>query len=359
MKTNILDYVDWRGDLSFKRSCFNEVDNLVFSSLAYMDLRQAMYDAQSTYPTLSVAVDTFFKHHNYKTYKLGAILPNEIKDLALKMKDSKRYGQILLLDCVREVSIELRSQFGATAFLLDDNTVVIAFEGTNDEIVGWYEDILLCVYDEVLAQKKAVEFVNKIGSLFPNKNLILCGHSKGGNLAYYAAMFAKKEIKDRIINMYNSDGPGMIYSRYKEEDYEIIDEKGINILPNSAIVGSMFEIRGERRIIQCKEKNIFQHDPFSLLVVGNKFVKADKFTKTTLNFQKDFQKYLLSTKPNDILQCANELYSTLYNDHKYTLTDLKIIDYNIVHRLVKLVKKDNDVLKRFVAILINNNAFLK
>lgn len=359
MKTNILDYVDWRGDLSFRQSSFNEVDNVVFSMLIYMDFKQTMLNAQSTYPTLADGVDTFFKQYNYKTYKLGAIIPSEIKDLALKMKSSKRYGQILFLDYVKEVDIDRRSQFCAGAFLLDDNSIVVAYEGTDDSIVGWYEDAMLAVYDEVLAQKKAVAFLNKIGAMFPNKKIYICGHSKGGNLAYFSAMFATKDIKERIVNVYNTDGPGLIYSRYNEEDYKIIDEKGITVLPNASIVGSLFEFRGEIRIVQSKAKNIYQHDAFTFLVTGNKFLKAEKFTKSTLNIQKDLQKYMLGTDKIDILNCANDIYISLYNDHKYTLTDLKFIDHSIINRLIKLVKSDRNVFRKFVAILINNNAFLR
>lgn len=359
MKTNILDYVDWRGDLSFKQSPFNEVDNVVFTMLIYMDLKRTMQNAKSTYPTFSEAVDTFFQQYDYKTYRFGAILPNEIKDLALKAQKSKRYGQMLILDYVKEVSIEKRSQFGAAAFLLDDGTITICFEGTDDNIVGWYEDAMLAVYDEVLAQKKAVEFLNKIGMLFPNKKINLCGHSKGGNLAFYASIFANDDIKERIIHMYNTDGPGLVYSRYDEEKCKIIDEKGISVLPNSAVVGSLFEIRGEIRIVQSKEKNVFQHNPFSLIVLGNELVRADKFTKSAQNIQKAAQKFMLGTDKNEILQCANDIYISLYDDRKYTLMDLKFIDYNIIFKLVKMVKKENNVFKKFVTMLINNNAFIK
>lgn len=359
MKTNILDYLDWRGDLSFKRSPFNEVDSLVFATLMYLDFEQSLLDARSTYPTLSDAVDAFFKHHDYKTYKIGAITPNEVKDLALKAKETKRYGQLLLLDYIKEVSIEERSQFCGGAFLLDDNNIVVIFEGTDDSIVGWYEDAMLAVYDEVLAQKKAVNFLNQIGERFPNKQIYICGHSKGGNLSFYSAIKANKDVKSRIINIYNIDGPGLVYSRYTKEEAKIIDDLAINILPNSAIIGSLFEIRGEIRITQSKAKNIFQHDPFTFLVQGNKFLKTDKFSKTTLNIQKDIQKYMLGTKPEEILQCLDDIYTSLYNEKKFTLLDLKFIDHNIIFRLAKLVKADKNVIKKFVAILINNNAFIK
>ena len=34
---NILDYIDWRGDISFETDGFNEVDNLIFSVLSYLE----------------------------------------------------------------------------------------------------------------------------------------------------------------------------------------------------------------------------------------------------------------------------------------------------------------------------------
>jgi hypothetical protein len=36
---NMMDYLDWRGDLSFTQAEFNEVDNLIFSELVYVDFK--------------------------------------------------------------------------------------------------------------------------------------------------------------------------------------------------------------------------------------------------------------------------------------------------------------------------------
>ena len=36
---NIMDYLDWRGDLDFTVSPFNEVDNLILSELVYVDFQ--------------------------------------------------------------------------------------------------------------------------------------------------------------------------------------------------------------------------------------------------------------------------------------------------------------------------------
>ena len=35
---NVFDYLEWRGDLSFEQAPLNEVDNLIFCLLSYVDL---------------------------------------------------------------------------------------------------------------------------------------------------------------------------------------------------------------------------------------------------------------------------------------------------------------------------------
>ena len=39
---NVLAYLEWRGDLSFSQSGFNEVDNLILSLLSYFDFKEML-----------------------------------------------------------------------------------------------------------------------------------------------------------------------------------------------------------------------------------------------------------------------------------------------------------------------------
>ena len=36
--SNIIDYMKWRGDLTFAQDSFNEIDNLILSQLVYVEL---------------------------------------------------------------------------------------------------------------------------------------------------------------------------------------------------------------------------------------------------------------------------------------------------------------------------------
>ena len=37
MMANLMDYLDWRGDLTFEQAPFNEVDNLILAQLVYVE----------------------------------------------------------------------------------------------------------------------------------------------------------------------------------------------------------------------------------------------------------------------------------------------------------------------------------
>ena len=61
---NMMDYLLWRGDLSFKQAEFNEVDNLIFSELVYVDfdgIVPSLNEDKSI--TLKEASKIFFEHH--------------------------------------------------------------------------------------------------------------------------------------------------------------------------------------------------------------------------------------------------------------------------------------------------------
>ena len=36
--SNLMDYLDWRGDLTFRKAPFNEVDNLILACFSYIEL---------------------------------------------------------------------------------------------------------------------------------------------------------------------------------------------------------------------------------------------------------------------------------------------------------------------------------
>ena len=43
---NVMDYLEWRGDLTFEQSPFNDVDNVILAQLAYVDFRDVIPSVQ-------------------------------------------------------------------------------------------------------------------------------------------------------------------------------------------------------------------------------------------------------------------------------------------------------------------------
>ena len=61
---NILDYLEWRGDISLQEDPFNAVDNLVLSWMAYVNLDEVMpIGICNGSMTVSEAIEKFFSKY--------------------------------------------------------------------------------------------------------------------------------------------------------------------------------------------------------------------------------------------------------------------------------------------------------
>ena len=60
---NIKDYLKWRGDLSFKVSPFNEVDNLILSEISYLNLDGILKKKRTT---IQKAIEDYLNKYDEK-----------------------------------------------------------------------------------------------------------------------------------------------------------------------------------------------------------------------------------------------------------------------------------------------------
>lgn len=90
---NILDYLDWRGDLTLSERAFNEVDNLILAEICYLDLSgfaPAGFETQQV--TLREAWDAYFAAH--PTTVMGVLVPDQIPVLVQKAAQTARFGSL-------------------------------------------------------------------------------------------------------------------------------------------------------------------------------------------------------------------------------------------------------------------------
>lgn len=230
---NVINYLKYYGKYTFEERPFNEIDNVIFSVLAYTNFSNIVSDNNKVKIRLEdAALDFLSMNGHIITDDIVAI--RESLNLLLVAKETKRYKDILLYNYKYISSPD--SQFSCLTFEISKKLVYIAFEGTDKLISGWLEDAKMSYEYPVTAHTYAIKYLNKYFR-FNRKKIILGGHSKGGNLALVAALGCKKGIYKKIINVFSNDGQGLRKEETETKRYKDIERKYIHICPYNSIVG--------------------------------------------------------------------------------------------------------------------------
>ena len=335
----LYDYINWRGDLSFAEAPMNEVDSLIFSLLSYLDLKEIVPDSHyGSTVSLKAAANAFFsKNPDPKKISMGVIVPKNIVKVFRMVKDTRRYRGVGLKAHVNMIDTKKEMQFSATTFLLDDETTLIAYRGTDDTLVGWKEDFNMSFLAVVPAQTEAVSYLNQAARSSPNVSLRVTGHSKGGNLAVYAAVKCDADVRKRIQQVWSNDGPGFGSGLLNSPEY--IDMLPVirTLVPQSSIVGMLLEHDESYSVVKSRQKGLFQHDGLSWEVMGSSFIRLKSITEESKRFDKTLNSWIRSMTPEQREQFVEALYQILSADNALTLTDLVSITKN------KWIKKSSSL----------------
>ena len=195
---------------------------------------------------------------------------------ALKLLDTikglPRFKEIRVTDY--SYIMDESSQFGAVTFILPNKKIVIAFQGTDNTIAGWKEDAILSYKYPTTSQELAGSYVEKIISKY-KRSIIICGHSKGGNLALVGAMRTTLLKKLAIKEIYSFDGPGLREKEFNSNQYKQVRKKLHNIIPDESMVGVLFN-QENLDVIKSDAKGIMQHATTSWQVEDDRLVRTNK-----------------------------------------------------------------------------------
>ena len=266
---NILDYLDWRGDLTLAERGFNEVDNLLMAELCFLDFSGIVPADFSAPAPLPEAMRAYDRLRPQET--MGVLVPEQIPELGRKMAASRRFSDLTLCGYVSRIDEETQTQFSALTLLLPDKTAYIAFRGTDDTIVGWKEDFNLAFLPVVPAQRMAAAYLRAAAQALPSQPLRVGGHSKGGNLAVYSAVFCGESVQNQLMRVYNNDGPGFRTSLLGLPEHKNVADKITTILPESSVVGMLLEHEERYEVVRSTQSGLWQHDGFSWQVRGEQF----------------------------------------------------------------------------------------
>lgn len=333
---NIMDYISWRGDLSFAQSEFNEVDNLILACFSYVNLDGIPAVTKQKGIGLKKLTEEFMKLHTMKELEADKSFIRLAPFMMMEMAKSVRFGKCVVRNYVNDIVTEAEQQFAAMEIVLEDGTSYVSFRGTDDTIIGWKEDFNLST-GVVPAQKRAIEYLQKI-SEHTDGMLRVGGHSKGGNLAIYGSVMCKS-AHEKILEIYSNDGPGFSREFQELPETKEMMPKIIRIIPEYSIIGTLLEHEKEPVIVASSSKGLLQHDGFSWEVQGPALVRRDSLNKTALRFIEILHKWIdgMDTEQKRLL--IEDLFATLQASGYENLSEVQSGGLKSLAAMVKRVEK--------------------
>lgn len=311
---NIIDYIEWRGDLSFENSPINEIDDIIFARFSYLPFKYIELKEIDTIENIALEM---------KDLDIENYLWNDDKVFLQKIGNCKRFKDIKVSDYIEIFDEAAEKQFAAITLWIQKNQKYISFRGTDSSLVGWKEDINMGFKKDVPSQKEAVKYLNSMAEKYKD-NLIIGGHSKGGNLAVYSAVFCKDSVKNRIEIVINADGPGFDKSVILTDNYKKILNKIQTYIPQSSIVGRLLEHEEEYQVVKSIQKGIMQHDIYSWEIEPTKLIRIPTVTNNSEIFNGIVSDWLKNTTPEQRENFINMIYEIIMETQAQRTSDFRV-----------------------------------
>ena len=310
---NLMDYMVWRGDLGFGISPWNDVDALIMANLCYLNF-QGIDDRRGW--TVAEA-----KRQGLMQYTVVASFESR-KAQFEAMADTRRFGGIRMHHFINLTDGEQRVQFSAVCYDLPDGALCIGFRGTDGTLTGWREDLDMSYEDRVPAQEAALFYLEKAAEL-DDRPIRLVGHSKGGNLAVFAAACCAPEIQDRLEAVYSFDGPGMAPDVFQSEGYLRVAGKIRSFVPQTSIVGMMMNYHRVYTVVRSDASGIGQHDPHTWQVYGPRFETAEEIDANAKAIRDTMKDLLEKTERGERADVVDAVFTVLENTGASNLAEMK------------------------------------
>ena len=354
-RNNMNEYLKWRGDLTFDRDPFNDVDNLILAQLAYVDYDGIVFESRDYPMPIKDVCRRYWEIHTVEEIRNRESFSKRSPFLLRPAAESKRFGNTKMCGYVNFVSKSAEAQMSAVQFELEDGTVYVAFRGTDETLIGWKEDFNLSYMSSTEGQKLAVDYLRKNFSDTTLK-LRVGGHSKGGNFAAFASSFAGARVQKQILAVYCNDSPGFRDEVTSRPEYKEIMDRTINIIPQDSIIGRLLNGGRSATVVRSSRKGIMQHDALSWEVLGNRFVNTQR-SGDSIYLEKVLNEWLENVDDAARRVFVDQIFGILQALGADTLKDMKDISLRDLADAIQMVKglpkeqqsEMSDVIKKLVA----------
>ena len=351
---NMFDYLE-----AVKGETIYDLDLTALDLLLLAELDYIEFDDQ-------VEAD-FDRYHSRRldqvAAKLDHLTPNpsmskEHLRLLKEMSQSLRFQSCKVMGYVNDIDLEVEKQFSATTFKLKPDTYVVAFRGTDDSIIGWKEDFHMTYMSQIPAQATAKNYLQGMLEELPGQ-VYVTGHSKGGNLAIFAASQLQSDLQERISLITSFDGPGLHQTVIASDGYQAISHKIERYIPQGSIVGMMLEIPETAQIVSSSRINeISQHNPFYWQIEDTHFLLADKLSANSLQTDKTLKTWLETVSDKEKKDFFDLFFGLILDANIHSISgffegdSLQLLS-NLLTNAKNMNSQDKDMLKRILALFID------
>ena len=333
---NIFDYLTWRGDLTFTQDPPNAVDALIFSTLTYVGYGETAERPPESAASLRRCAEEFFALENPES----RVRSKKDMELLRCAAATARFGHCGLCLYRSVLLPEQETQFAAMTFLLDDGSMFLAYRGTDNSLVGWKEDFNMTFQQTIPAQRLAQEYIRE-AALAHTAPMRVAGHSKGGNLAVFAAARCSPTVRKRILTVYNNDGPGFTKYMIGDPGYNAIVPRIQTYIPQSSVIGMLLEHEEPFIVIRSKSVGIMQHDPYSWEVEGPHFLPVQEVTESSQFLDATIKNWFAGMTNRERNQLVEVLYGLLTTGEVENAAD--IFQPKNIRTYVKALSSDADM----------------
>lgn len=168
-----------------------------------------------------------------------------------------------------------------------------------------------------------------------------------------AGMYANFFVREKIVQIYSNDGPGLLKEQLESSYYKNIENKFVHIIPNYSVVGLLLEHSDNYEVVRSARKSIWSHDLATWVVKDREFERAilSPYSEVLdVELDKWLSQYDQETRKNFVIS----LFEIFDRADIYTLVDLmknKRLIFRLITESKEMEDETKEILKDFVSVL--------
>ena len=355
---NMLDYIKEFGHVSFEERAFSEIDALVLTELEYLPLEKVVPSDENGENFVTVKeIAEYMQEHKQELFDENPMMiTQERHEVSQVIADAPRFQSLKFFGVVSVWDKDTTKQFAAVTVEVEPSVRLVVFRGTDETLIGWKEDFLMTYSPLVAAQTDAKEYLAKQASLLDG-DLMISGHSKGGNLAIYAAATQEEDVQLRIVDIFCFDSPGLYRSVLETKGYQNIVPLAMRYIPQDSLVGLMLESEVPYVIVKSNATGAMQHSAMTWEIEDGQFIKMEKLTKNSQLNDQTFKKWTESVSDEELELFWNVFFELLFSVGIDTVNDLYGQFMHYVQEFLKAAgdmdEEKRELLTRIALLLVS------